>query len=105
MDLVVGHGTSANCPVASLCIVTSIDSAVELTIGVCADSGYHGVGVVEVMVEGVGWVSTSPYTFLLAIIVFLLLSFTCGAGNFLTLGLVLGWASLFWFCCIWTCCD
>ena len=44
MDLVVGHGTSADCSVASLCIVTSIDSAVDLTIGVFADSGYCGGG-------------------------------------------------------------
>ena len=34
MDQVVGCGTLANCPMASQCIVTSIDSAVDLTIGV-----------------------------------------------------------------------
>ena len=34
-DLGIGHGTLANCPMASLCIVTDIDSALDLTIGVC----------------------------------------------------------------------
>ena len=33
--LVVGHGTSANCPIANLYTATGIDSAVDLTIGVC----------------------------------------------------------------------
>ena len=41
-DLVVGHGTSANCSIANLCTVTSTDSAVDLTISVCADTGYCG---------------------------------------------------------------
>ena len=110
MDLIVGHGTSANCPVASVCIVTGTDSAVDLIIGVCMLTvTTRGVGAVEVGVEGVGWVSTLTLYLLLAIIVFLLLSFTLGAGGFLTLGLVLGWASLCWFCCIqtcdWVCCG
>ena len=99
MDLVVGHGTLANYPMAGLCIVTSIDSAVDLTIGVCVLTvATVGAGAVEVGVEGVGWVSTLTLYFLLAIIVFLLLSFTLGAGDFLTLELVLGWAGLCWFC-------
>ena len=34
-DLVGGCGTSANCPLANLYTVTGIDSAVDLTIGVC----------------------------------------------------------------------
>ena len=100
-DLGVGHGTSANCPMASLCIVTGIDSAVDLTIAVCVLTVTTVMaGAVEVGVEGVGWVSTLTLYLLSAIIVFLLLSFTLGTGDFLTLGLVLGWASLCWFCCI-----
>ena len=64
MDLVVGCGNLANCPMASLYIVTSIDSAVDLTIGVCVLTvTTRGAGAVEVWVEGVGWVSTSPCTF------------------------------------------
>ena len=106
VDLVVGCGTLANCPVASLCIVISIDCALDLTIGVCVlIVATVGVGAVEVGVEGVGWVNTLPLYLLLAIIAFLLLSFTLGTGDFLTLGLVLHWASLCWFCCKQTCCD
>ena len=73
MDLVVGWGTSANCPMASLCIVTSMDSAVDLTIGSCVLTvTTMGLGAVEVGVEGVGWVSTFTLYLLLAITVFLL---------------------------------
>ena len=93
MDLVVGCGTSAKCPTASLCIVTSIDSAVDVTIGVCVLTVTTvGTGAVEVGVDGVGWMNTLTLYPLLAIIVFLLLSLTLGAGDFLPLGLVLGWA-------------
>ena len=58
-----------------------------------------GVGVVEVGVEGVDWVSTLTLYLLLAIMVFLLLSrrFFLDPGDFLTLGLVLGWAGHGWF--------
>ena len=106
MDLVVGHGTLANWPMASLCIVTGIYSAVDLTIGACVLTvATMGAGAFEVWVEGVGWVCTITLYLLLAIIVFLLLSFTLGAGDFLTLGLMLGWAGLCWFCCIWASCD
>ena len=106
MDLVVGCGTLANHPMASLCIVTSLDSAVDLTIGVCVPTvATMGAGVVEVGVEGVGWVSTLSLYILLDITLFLLLSLTLGAGDFLTLVLVLGWAGLCWFCCTWTCCN
>ena len=106
MDMVVGCGTLANCPMASLCIVTSIDCAVDLTIGVCVlIVATMKVGAVEVGVEGVDWVSTLTLYLLLAVIGFLLLSFTLGAGDFLTLGLVLGWGGLCWFCCIQTCCN
>ena len=52
MDLVVGCGTLTNCPMVSLCIVTGIDSAVDLTIGVCVLTvTTMGVGAVEVGVE------------------------------------------------------
>ena len=107
-DQVVGHGTSANCPVASLHIVTSIDSAVDLTISVCVLTvATMGVAAVDVGVEGVGWVSPLTLYLLLTIIVFLLLSvtFVFGSGDFLTLDLVLGWASLSWFGCISVCCG
>ena len=63
-DLDVGCGTSANCPIANLYTVTCMDSAVGLTTGVCVLMVTTvGAGAVEVGVEGVGWVSTSPYTF------------------------------------------
>ena len=54
-DVVVGHGTSANCPVANLYTITGIDSAVDLTIGVCVLTvATMGTCAVEVEVEGVG---------------------------------------------------
>ena len=54
-----------------------------------------GVGAVEVGVEGVGWVSTLTLYLLLAIMVLLLSgTFVLGPGDFLTMGLVLGWAGL-----------
>ena len=63
-DLVVGCGTSVNCPMVSLCIVTSLDSAVDLTIGVCLLTvTIMGVSAVELWVEGVGWQVPSPFTF------------------------------------------
>ena len=64
---------------------TGIDSAVDLTSGVYVLTvATMGVGAIEVGVEGVGWVSTLTLYLLLAIIVFLLLSLTLGAGDFLT---------------------
>ena len=55
MDLVVGCRTSVNCHMASLCIVTGIVSAVDLTIGVCVLTvATMGMGAVEIGVEGVG---------------------------------------------------
>ena len=58
-DMVVGCGTSANCPIAILCTVTGTDSAVDLTIRVhVLTVATVGAGAVEVGVEGVGWVST-----------------------------------------------
>ena len=64
-------------------------------------------GAVEVGMEGVGWVSTLTLDILLAIMVFLLLSvtFILGPRDFVTLGLVFGWAGLGWFGCIWVCCG
>ena len=35
-------GTSAKCPIANLYTVTGIESAVDATIGMGADSGYNG---------------------------------------------------------------
>ena len=62
--LVVGHGTSTNCPIAGLYTITSIDSAVDLTNGVWVLTvATVGAGAVEVGVEAVGWVGTSPCTF------------------------------------------
>ena len=67
-DLVVGCGTSANCPMASLCIVTGIDSAVDL-IGVCVLTvTIMKVGAVKVGVESADWASTLTLYLLLAII-------------------------------------
>ena len=107
-DLGVGHGTSANCPTASLCIVTGRDSAVDLTIAVCVLTVTTVVaGAVAVGVEGIGWVITLTLYLLLAIMFFLLLSvtFILGPGDFLALGFVLGWAGLSWFGCIQVCCS
>ena len=57
-DLVVGHGISANCPMANLYTVTGID-VVDLTLGVCVLTvATVGVGAVKVGVEGVGMVCT-----------------------------------------------
>ena len=106
--LVVGCGTSANCPMANLYTVTGVDSTVDLTIGVWVLTvATMGAGAVEVAVEGVGWVSALTLYLLLAIMFLLLLSgtFVLGPGDFLTLGLVLGWAGHDWFCCRWICCD
>ena len=57
--LVVRHGTSANCPVANLYTITSIDSAVDLTSGVWVLTlATVRSGTVEVGVECVGRMST-----------------------------------------------
>ena len=91
-DLVVGCGTSANCPIASLYTITGIDSAVDLTNGVWVLTvATMGAGVVKVGVEGVDWVSTLTL-YLLLVTMVLLLSLILGPGAFLTMGLVLGWA-------------
>ena len=97
-DLVVGHGTSANCPIANLYTVTSIDSVVDLTIGVWVLTvATVGAGAVEVGMEGVGWASTLTLYLLLAIMVFLLLSgtFVLGPWGFPVSG-VGAWLSWSW---------
>ena len=60
-----------------------------------------GEGAADVGMEGVGWVSTLTLYLLFAIMVLLLLSgtFVLALGDFLTMGLVPGWAGLSWFCC------
>ena len=57
--LVVGHGTSANCPIANLYTVICTDYAVDLTDGVWVLTvATMGADVVAFGMEGVGWVST-----------------------------------------------
>ena len=93
---------------ASLCIVISVDYAVDLTIGVCVLTvATMGVGAVEVGVGDVGWVNTFTLYFLLAIVVFLHLPiiFVMGPRDVLTLRFVLGWAGLIWLGCIQFCCG
>ena len=52
-------GASANCPMANLYTVISLESAVDLTFGIWVLTvATKGAGVVDVGVEGVGWVST-----------------------------------------------
>ena len=89
-DLGVGWGISANCPIANLYTITSIDSIVDLAIGVCVLTVATMGGAVEGGVESVGWMSTLTLYLLLVVMVFLLLSgmFVLGPGDFLTLGLV-----------------
>ena len=66
--LVVGCGNSANYSIVNLYTITGIDSAVDLTNGVWVLTvAIMGTGVVEVGVEGVGWVSTLTLYLLLAI--------------------------------------
>ena len=63
-DLAEGCGTSANCPLADLYTITSIDDAADFVTGVWVEAvATIGVGAVEVEVEGVDWVSASPCTF------------------------------------------
>ena len=66
-----------------------------------------GAGVVEIGVKGVSWVSTLTLYLPLAIMVLLFLSgtFVLGLGDFLPVGLMLGWAGLGWFGCMQVCCG
>ena len=106
--LVVRHGTSANCPVANLYTITSIDVAVDLVTGIWVEVvATVGVGAAEftgavgVVVVGTAWARTLTLYPLLAITVFFLLSgmSVLGPGAFLTMGLVLGRAGHGWVCC------
>ena len=77
--------TSANCPIANLYTLTSIDSAVDLTIGVWVLTvATMGAGVVGVGVEDVGWLSTLTLYLILTIVVLFLLSgmFALGSWGF-----------------------
>ena len=79
--LVVGHGTSANCPVANLYTVTSIDVAVDLVSGIWVEvvatvgvGAAEFTGVVGLVVVDTGWARTLTLYPLLAITVLFLLS-------------------------------
>ena len=84
--LAVGMEASANCPVASLCIVTGM--AVVVNPVVCI--WVNVVAVVRAVVVGMGWFRTLTLYHLLAVTVLFLLLLAFGVGAFLTLGLVLG---------------
>ena len=72
----------------------------DLTIGVWVLTvATMGAGVVEVWLEGVGWVSALTLYLFLVIMVLFLLSFALGPGAFSMMGLVLGWAAHGWDCC------
>ena len=104
----MGHGTSANCPIANLYTITDIDSAVDLTDGFWVLTvATMGMGAVEIGMEGVGWVSNLTLYLLLAIMVLFLLSgtFSLDLGAFLTMGLVLGWTGHGWVSWGWVCCG
>ena len=93
--LAVRKGTSANCPVANLYTITSMDVAVDLVTGIWVEVvATMGAGAVEITgavgVVGTGWVSTLTLFFLLLSMVFFYLSLALGPGAFLIMGLVLG---------------
>ena len=57
--LVVGSGTSANCPISNLYAITGIDYAVGFIIGVWVLTvATVGADRVQAGVESVGWVTT-----------------------------------------------
>ena len=59
LGLAVECGTSANCPVADLYTVTSIDVAADLVTGIWVEAvATVGIGSVGVVVVGIGWAST-----------------------------------------------
>ena len=112
--LVVGHGASANCPVANVYTTTGIDVAVNLVTGIWVEvvatvrvRAEELTGVVGVVVIGTGWARTLTLYPLLAITALFLLSgmFAKGCGALLTMVLVLGWAGHSWVCCGWVCCS
>ena len=90
-DLSVRHGISANCPVANLYTITSMDVAVDVVTGiwvkVVATVGVVAAeftGVVGVVVVGTVWARTLTLYPLFPITVVFLLSeiFTMGTGGF-----------------------
>ena len=80
---------------ANLYIVIGMDSLTDFTVGIWVTAvATAGVGALKftrvVVVVGIGWVRRILTFYpLLVITVLLLLSFTFGAGAFLTMGLVL----------------
>ena len=110
--LLVGHGTSANCPVANSYTITGIDVAVDLVTGIWVQlvatvgiGAAEFTGAVGVVIVGTGWARTLTMYPLLVITVLFLLSLGFGAGAFQTMGLVLGWVGHGWVCCGWDCCG
>ena len=95
--LAVGLEVSANCSVASSCIVTGMAVAVNHVVCIWVDV----VVVIGAVVVGMGWFRTPTLYPLLAITVLFLLSLAFGVGTFLTLGLVLGWTGHGCVCCGW----
>ena len=88
--LALGLDTSRNCPVASLCIVTSMAVAANSVVCVWVDV----VAVVgAVVVVGMGWFRTLTLYPLLAITVLFLLSLAFRVGA------RLDWS---WLCLLWT---
>ena len=86
--LPLGCRTSANCPVTSLYIVTSIDAVVDLTTGIWLEAvATVGEGVVGVVVVGTGWARTLILCPLLAIMVLFLLLLALDPVAFLAIGL------------------
>ena len=96
--LVDGHGTSLNFPVARLYTITGMNSAVDLVTGVWVLTvATVGVGVVEVGMEDVGWMSTLTLYLLLVIMALFLLSLALGPGAFLIMGWCLVGLVTAWF--------
>ena len=90
--LAVGFGTSANCSIANLYTITSIDVAVDLVTGIWVEAlATVGVGAVGVVVVGVCWASTLTLSLLLVSTVLFLLSLALGPGPFLVMGLDIWW--------------
>ena len=83
-----------------------MDIVADLVTGVWVEVvATVGAGVVEftggIEVVCTGLVSTLTLYFLLASMVFFLLSLALGPGTFLIIGLVLGWVGCGWVCCGW----
>ena len=68
MGLLIGHGTSANRPVANLYTITGIDVAVNLVTGIWVEvvatvevGAAEFTGAVSVVVVGKDWQGLSPW--------------------------------------------